>query len=391
MTRLLWIALLVCTTGVAQTTDDSKRASTNVPEAEYPRVHSDLRVTFQVKVPDAHKVQVRIWSDEKLYDMTRAEDGTWSVTIPPMVPGFHYYGLVIDGAEVNDPGSETFYGAGHLSSGIEIPEAGVDFYAIKDVPHGEIRQLRYYSEVTQSWRRAFVYTPPDYDINLKARYPVLLLLHGGGEDERGWVVQGRTDIIMDNLIAEKKTVPMIIVMDAMYAHKPGESAPPVTLPPGSPGTIHIAVPPTYSEVVTKDLIPTVDKRYRTLADRDHRAIAGLSMGAAYAMQVGLGNLDSFSYFGSFSGTVMRDLNVETSYGGVFKDGADFNKKCHLMFIAAGTAEQSRLEAARHAREELDKVGVKYVAFDSVGTAHEWLTWRRDLHEFAPLLFHESNH
>jgi enterochelin esterase-like enzyme len=391
MTRLLWIALLVCATCVAQTTDDYKRASTNVPEAEYPRVHSDLRVTFQVKVPDAHKVQVRIWSDEKLYDMTRAEDGTWSVTIPPLVPGFHYYGLVIDGVEVNDPGSETFYGAGHMSSGIEIPEAGVDFYEIKDVPHGEIRQLRYYSEVTRSWRRAFVYTPPNYDINVKARYPVLLLLHGGGEDERGWVVQGRTDIIMDNLIAEKTTVPMIVVIDTMYAHKPGESAPPITLPPGSLSTLHIVVPPTYSEVVTKDLIPTVDKHYRTVADRDHRAIAGLSMGAAYAMQVGLGNLESFSYFGSFSGTVMRDLSAEASYGGVLKNGAQFNKKCHLMFIAAGTAEQSRLDAARHAREELDKVGVKYVAFDSIGTAHEWLTWRRDLHEFAPLLFHAGNH
>jgi enterochelin esterase-like enzyme len=391
MTRLFWIALLVCATGMAQNADDSKRASTNVPEAEYPRVLPDLRVTFQVKIPDAHKVQVRIWNDEKLYDMTRAEDGTWSVTIPPQVPGFHYYGLVIDGAEVNDPGSETFYGAGRLSSGIEIPEAGVNFYEIKNVPHGEMRQVRYYSDVTQSWRRAFVYTPPDYDINLKARYPVLLLLHGGGEDERGWVVQGRTDIIMDNLIAEEKTVPMIVVIDTMYAHKPGESAPPVTLPPGPLTTIHIVIPPTYSEVVTKDLIPTIDKRYRTLADRDHRAIAGLSLGAAYAMQVGLGNLDSFSYFGSFSGTAMRDLNPETSYGGVLKNGAQFNRKCHLMFIAAGTAEQSRLDAARHAREELDKVGIKYVAFDSIGTAHEWLTWRRDLHEFAPLLFHDGNH
>jgi enterochelin esterase-like enzyme len=262
----------------------------------------------------------------------------------------------------------------------------VDFYDVKDVPHGEIRQFRYYSTVTQSWRRAFVYTPPDYDSNLKARYPVLLLLHGGGEDERGWAIQGRTDIILDNLIAEKKAVPMIVVIDNFYAHKPDEPAQRTTLPPGPLSTIHITASPTYGEVVIKDLLPAIDKRYRTRPDRDHRAIAGLSFGAAYAMQVGLSNLDSFSYFGSFSGTVMRDLDARTSYGGVFKNGAEFNKKCHLLFIAAGTAEQSRLDAARHARGELDKTGVKYVPFDSIGTAHEWLTWRRDLHEFAPRLF-----
>ena len=384
LTMLLLIAATLC---VAQTTDDSKPASTNVPSAEYPRVHSDLRVTFQLKAPDARKVQVRLGEN---YDMTRADDGTWSVTIPPQVPGFHYYDLVIDGVQANDPGSETFYGSGRLSSGIEIPEVGVDFYDIKDVPHGEVRQLRYYSKVTQSWRRAFVYTPPDYDTNIKARYPVFLLLHGGGEDERGWVVQGRTDIIMDNLIAEKKAVPMIVVIDNMYVHKPGESAPPVTLPPGPLSSIHITVPPTYGEVVTGDLLPALDGRYRTLTDRDHRAIAGLSLGAAYAMQVGMSHLDAFSYFGSFSGTVMRDLDAKSSYGGVLNNAAKFNKKCHLLFIAAGTAEQSRLDAARHARAELDALGVKYVPFDSTGTAHEWLTWRRDLHEFAPLLFQHAN-
>jgi enterochelin esterase-like enzyme len=257
---------------------------------------------------------------------------------------------------------------------------------VQNVAHGEIRQFRYYSKVTQSWRRTFVYTPPDYDTNLKARYPVLLLQHGGGEDERGWGVQGRTDIIMDNLIAEKKAVPMIVVMDNSYTHKPGENAPLLAPPQGSPGSFRIVVSPTFGEVVVQDQLPALDQHYRTLPDRDHRAIAGLSMGAAYAMQIGLGNLDSFSYFGSFSGTVMRDLDVKTSYGGVLSNAREFNRKCHLLFIAAGTAEQSRLDAARHARSELGKAGVNYVAFDSIGTAHEWLTWRRDLHEFAQRLF-----
>lgn len=379
----LWIVLLTCAATLAQPADDSIPASSNVTGAGYPRVHSDLRVTFQLKAPEAHKVQVRLGKD---YDMVRAEDGTWSVTVPSQVPGFHYYYLVVDGVAVNDPGSETFYGVGRQSSGIEIPEKGVDFYEVKNVPHGQMRQFRYYSKVTESWRRAFVYTPPDYDTNLKARFPVLLLQHGGGEDERGWVVQGRTDIIMDNLIAEKKAVPMIVVIDNSYARKPGESAPPLRPPAGPPGSFRIVVSPTFGEVVVKDLLPALDTRYRTLADREHRAIAGLSMGAAFAMQIGLGNLGTFSHFGSFSGTVMRDLDVKTSYGGVLNDAAAFNQKCRLLFIAAGTVEQSRLDAARHARAELDKVGVKYVAYDSAGTGHEWLTWRRSLSEFAQRLF-----
>ena len=376
--------LLLCAGAICIAQDASIPASTNVPGAEFPRINPDLSVAIRLKAPNANKVQVRLGGD---FDMVRGDGGTWSVTVPPQVPGFHYSYLVVDGVQVNDPASETFYGVGRESSGIEIPEKGVDFYQVKDTPHGEIRQFRYYSTVTQSWRRAFVYTPPDYDTNLKARYPVLLLQHGGGEDERGWVVQGRADIILDNLIAEKKAVPMIIVIDNSYAHRPGEPAAPQTPPPGAvPGSFRIVVSPTFGEVVIKDLLPALDKRYRTIRDRNHRAIAGLSMGAAFAMQIGLANLDTFSYFGSFSGTVMRDLDVNTSYGGVLSDGTAFNKRCNLMFIAAGTAEQSRLDAAKHAQAELDKVGIKYVAYESPGTAHEWLTWRRDLKEFAQLLF-----
>lgn len=376
--------LLLCAGAICIAQDASIPASTNVPGAEFPRINPDLSVAIRLKAPNANKVQVRLGGD---FDMVRGDGGTWSVTVPPQVPGFHYYYLVVDGVQVNDPASETFYGVGRESSGIEIPEKGVDFYQVKDTPHGEIRQFRYYSTVTQSWRRAFVYTPPDYDTNLKARYPVLLLQHGGGEDERGWVVQGRADIILDNLIAEKKAVPMIIVIDNSYAHRPGEPAAPQTPPHGAvPGSFRIVVSPTFGEVVIKDLLPALNKRYRTIRDRNHRAIAGLSMGAAFAMQIGLANLDTFSYFGSFSGTVMRDLDVNTSYGGVLSDGTAFNKRCNLMFIAAGTAEQSRLDAAKHAQAELDKVGIKYVAYESPGTAHEWLTWRRDLKEFAQLLF-----
>jgi enterochelin esterase-like enzyme len=385
MKHLVWVALLACATCIAQAPNEAKPASSNVPGAQYPRIHADLSVTFGLKAPEAQKVQVRLG---KTYDMTKDAGGFWTVTIPPQVPGFHYYSLVIDGVAVNDPGSETFYGTSRSSSGIDIPEAGVDFYQIKDVPHGEVRQFRYYSTVTQSWRRAFVYTPPDYDTNRSARYPVLLIQHGGGEDERGWVEQGRTDIILDNLIAAGKAVPMIVVSDNSYAYKPGESE--TQMPPANTftasGTAPILVSPTFGEVVVKDMLPALDKRYRTIPDRDHRAVAGLSMGAAFAMQIGLMHFDSFSSIGSFSGTVMRDLDVKTSYNGIFNNPEAFNKKCHLLFIAAGTVEKSRMDAAIHARTELGKIGVHYVAYDSIGTDHEWLTWRRDLNEFAQRLF-----
>jgi enterochelin esterase-like enzyme len=377
-------ALLTCGTCLAQTAAVGRPATTNVLNAEYPRVHADLGATFRLKAPDAKRVQVDIG---RPYDMVRGEDGTWSVTVPSQVPGFHYYSLIVDGVPVNDPGSETFYGAGRQMSGIEIPEAGVDFYDWKDVPHGDVRSVRYLSKYTGAWRRALVYTPPGYDADTRTRYPVLYLQHGGGEDERGWSTQGRMDAIMDNLIAEKRAVPMIVVMENSSMGKPGEAmpTPPRQLPDAS-RPVTIPVPATFGEVMKTDLIPLVDSRFRTLADREHRAIAGLSFGAAYALQIGLQNLDRFAWFGSFSGTVLVSLDARTSYGGVLADGAAFNSRARLMFIAAGTAEESRLKAAQHARDEFEKVGVKYVFYQSPGTAHEWLTWRRCLHEFAPRLF-----
>jgi enterochelin esterase family protein len=226
---------------------------------------------------------------------------------------------------------------------------------------------------------------------------MLLLQHGGGEDERDWATQGRTDNILDNLIAAKKAVPMIVVMDSSStARKPGEPAGRSPNAPGgamaggvmnlAPGTPRIDVSPTFGEVVVKDLLPAVDARYRTIPDRDHRAVAGLSLGAAFALQVGLTYLDKFSSIGSFSGTVMGGVDPKTSYDGAMSNGAEFNKKVKVFFIAAGTAEKSRHDAATHARKAFDEVGIKYVWYESPGTAHEWLTWRRDLNEFAPLLF-----
>jgi enterochelin esterase-like enzyme len=363
-------------------------ASTNVLNAEYPRVLPDRRVTFRLKAPGATKVQADIGQP---YDMVRADDGTWSVTVPPQVVGFHYYSLIVDGVAVNDPGSETFYGSGRQMSGIEIPEAGVDFADVKAVPHGEVRSVRYFSTYTNAWRRVYVYTPPEYDASPKTRYPVLYLQHGGGEDERGWVTQGRLDAIMDNLIAARAAVPMIVVMENSSLGKPGERMPtPPRTPPDPSRPMTIVVPPTFGEVVMRDLVPLIDGRYRTLPDREHRAIAGLSFGAAYALQIGLGHLESFAWLGSFSGSVLATLDVKTSYGGVLQNAADINARVRLLFIAAGSAEESRVKAAQHARAEFDRLGIRYVWYESPGTAHEWLTWRRDLREFAPRLFRPTS-
>ena len=236
----LWLAGLLALLAPPDPAQDpkpaeGKPASTNIRGAEYPRIHDDLRVTFRIKAPDAQKVEFGFF-DNKRYAATKGEDGFWTATTDPVVPGFHYYRMFIDGVQVNDPASQTFYGTGKDTSGIEVPEKGVDYYLPKDVPHGEVRERWYFSKTTQDWRRIFVYTPPGYDTDRETRYPVLYLQHGGGEDETGWPNQGRMSFILDNLIAAKKARPMIVVMEQGYARRPGEAAPPPAPPrPAAPG------------------------------------------------------------------------------------------------------------------------------------------------------------
>src|ERR1022692_403907 len=259
----------------AQVAGDSQPATSNVMNAQYPRISSDLGVMFRVTAPGAHAVQVQPGgSDNGLgkgpYDMVRDDKGVWTVTTPPAVPGFHYYWLLVDGFAANDPSSETYFGYGHQTSAVEVPEKGVDFYDAKDVPHGEVRVRWYRSKTTGMWRHAYVYTPPGYDSG-RTRYPVLYLQHGAGEDETGWTKQGRANLILDNLLAAGKATPMLVVMETGYAVKP--NAAPVAASAGPPRT-----PNAFEEVVIDDLIPMIDASYRTLADRDHRGMAGLSMG-----------------------------------------------------------------------------------------------------------------
>jgi enterochelin esterase-like enzyme len=376
MRPVMVVFTFVLASPMAAAQGDTRPASSNVRGAEYPRVHPDLRVTFRLKAPAARKVQVQPGgADNGLgkgpLDMARGGDGIWAVTTPPAVPGFHYYWLVVDGVAVNDPGSETYFGWGRQTSGVEVPETGADFYDVKAVPHGQVRAFWYHSKVTRAPRRAFVYCPPGYDKDARRRYPVLYLQHGAGEDERGWANQGRANFILDNLLAAGKAKPMLVVMDQGYAVKAGAK------PSAN----------AFEEVVLNDLVPAVDAEFRTLPDRDHRAVAGLSMGAGQALRIGLTNLDRFAYVGAFSGAG-RKFDVRTSFGGVFNDPAAFNKKARLLWIGAGTGEEAFHNAARAMHDSLDRAGVKSVFVEQKGTAHEWQTWRKALHDFAPRLFND---
>lgn len=287
--------------------------------------------------------------------MKKGDDGFWTLTSPiPIIPGFHYYAFLVDGVLMNDPGTDTFFGTGKPTSGIEIPEKGVDFFDIKDVPHGEIRSHWYKSTVTGKQRNVMVYTPPNYDADSTKRFPVLYLQHGGGEDETGWGKQGHMNFILDNLIAGKKAVPMIVVMEKGYATR-AEAA---TLPTG-PGRGDSGA---FEAVVIKDLIPMIDSTYRTLTDRDNRAIAGLSMGSGQAMQIGLSHLDKFSVIGAFSG--LRLLDTKTAFGGVFADPAEFDKKLNLLFLHSGTVglDEGIHKAAESLYDTLQKEGARMWCF-----------------------------
>ncbi len=392
----LAILALAASIGRAQAPEDSKPASTNVSGAQYPRVSSDGRVTFRVKAPDAQKLSILPLSGmpennginglgKGPYEMTKDSQGFWTVTTPPAVPGLHYYSVVIDGVEVDDPSSETFYGANHEMSMVEVPDPNADFYLPKDVPLGQVRIFWHFSKITGQWRRVFVYTPPGYDTHPQQRYPVLYLRHGGGEDETGWTKQGHVSFIMDNLIAAGKAKPMIVVMGSGYA----TSATPASNPQAGTGNPLRPSPEAGNalmDVTIKELIPAIDANFRTIADRDHRAMAGLSMGSIQTLSIGLHNLDTFSALGVFSRPPIDNFDVKTIYGGVMADSAAFNKKLHLFWWGAGTAEAGIYNSLKATRASFDMAGIQYTYVEYPSLAHEWQIWRRNLYDFAPKLF-----
>jgi enterochelin esterase family protein len=354
--------------------DDFRPCSTNIVGQQYPQVDSRRQVRFRIYAPKAQSIQV---FDT---DLVKGKDGYFTGITPPLDPGFHYYQITIDGVAVADPNGESFFGAGSFHSGIEIPEPGVDFYDNKDVPHGEIRSHWYKANSNGQNRQAYIYTPPDYDKDPAKRYPVLYLQHGAWEDRRAWPQQGRVNFILDNLIAEGKAVPMIVVMEDGGIAAIKRLAPAATRPGAGPPKLNM---PFTSQIIT-DVIPMVDSTYRTIPDRDHRAIAGLSLGGTQTYQITQANLDKFAYIGVFSAP-FGFPGVKTGYNGLLRKPEEFGNKVKVFFISMGSKEDSR--TGRAPAEQLKAAGIKHVIYyEAPGTAHEFQTWRKSLHEFAPLLF-----
>jgi enterochelin esterase-like enzyme len=367
------------TTQTSTNPENGVPASTNISGGKFPMILPDNRVYFNILAPEAHNMQIDLG---KKYDMVMNGEGFWEVTTEPIVEGFHYYSLLIDGVAVCDPSSQTFYGMGRMASGIEIPEKDVNYYLPADVPHGQVRSKNYYSDITNSWRRAFVYTPPAYDEDQHKRYPVLYLQHGGGEDETGWPTQGKVDFILDNLIASGKAEPMIVVMDKGYAVNP--EAPKVDQS-GFAGMLANAFP----DVMINEIIPMIDRDFRTIPDRRHRAMAGLSMGGFQTFQITLANLDKFAFIGGFSGSgfLRPEVAITDMYDGAWSDVDAFNKKAEIVYLSIGTHEPERMyQSVNNFHKELEKARIKHIYYESPGTSHEWLTWRRSLYQFAAMIF-----
>ena len=382
-------------------TEDFKPASSNQDNKQYPMVNSQRMVRAQISAPNATSVKLDISGTK--YAMVKDANGVWTGTSAPQDEGFHYYQLEIDGASVPDPGSLYYYGASRWGSGIEIPSADQDFWQVKNVPQGSMSEVFYWSTYTEKMRRCHVYLPYEYFTNPTKKFPVLYLQHGMGENEYGWAEQGHTAQILDNLIAQGKAVPCIIVMDnGLNTSRPGQQGgfggfggprpqgagqggPQGPRPQGAPGQGGPrrggfggfgGFSEGFKNVLFNDIIPMVEKNYRVIADPQHRAYAGLSMGGMQAREITLANPEKFAYVGSFSSGAWNVDQVKNSEG--------FAKNVKLLFMSGGGKENMGcVEAAKNIKEQL---GVNAVGYESPGTAHEWHTWRRSLFEFAQLIF-----
>ena len=355
---------------------DAVIAETTIPGNEFPKVDKEHRAYFSISAPEARKVIVDICG--KKYDMQPDGKGNWMAVTDPLVPGFHYYFMEINGVRFVDPATETFFGCNRQSGGIEIPEGdeGNYYRPQQGVPQGQVRSLYYFAKSTNEWRHAMVYTPADYEKG-KKKYPVLYLQHGMGEDETGWSKQGHMQHIMDNLIAKGDAVPMIVVMESGDIKAPFKG--------GDNRQGFSTYGNSFYEVMMNDLIPTIDAKFRTLTDRDHRAMAGLSWGGHQTFDVVLNHLDKFAWMGTFSGAIFG-LDVKTAYNGIFTRPDEFNKKIHYLFMMSGTEGMDKMFNTKKTVDELNAQGIKAVYYESTGTDHEWLTWRRGLKEFVPKLF-----
>lgn len=368
LTLLLSVMLItgdLCTgqTEKQQIKEDFKPSTLNQPGQEYPQVNSQGYARFRIVAPEARSVVVSLGlgGTRGGTPLTKADDGSWTgTTAGPLEEGFHYYHLTVDGGVFNDPGTLNFYGSVRWESGIEIPAHDQDFYALKDVPHGRVQQILFPSASTSTSRRAFVYTPPDYDREKKRRYPVLYLQHGWGEDETAWTSQGHANLIMDNLIAAGGTKPFIIVMTYGMTNEVKRG-----------GLRNFDVTP-FQTVLVDELIPYIDANFRTLADQPDRAMAGLSMGGMETKTITLARPDVFSHYALLSGGIYAPEDIRDK------------SKVSLIFLSCGSFENPT--GITNAATAMKEAGINAVSYVSENTRHEFQTWRRSLFELAPLLF-----
>ena len=355
---------------------DAFIAETTIPGNEFPKIDKEGRAYFRIAAPDARKVIVDICG--KKYDMQPDGKGNFMAVSDPLVPGFHYYFMNINGVNFIDPATETFFGCNREAGGIEIPEGSEGNYyrPQQGIAHGQVRSIYYYANSSNEWRHAMVYTPAEYEKG-KKKYPVLYLQHGMGEDETGWSKQGRMQHIMDNLIASGEAVPMIVVMES------GDIKAPFGGGDNRQGRSEYGN--SFYKVMLNDLIPYIDSNFRTLTDRDHRAMAGLSWGGHQTFDVVLNNMDKFSYIGTFSGAIFG-LDVNTAYDGIFTRADEFNKKIHYFFMMSGTEGMDKMFQTEKTVNDLKSLGINAHYYESTGTDHEWLTWRRGFRQFVPHLF-----
>ena len=378
-------ALAALTSGIcsAQVAEDFKVTPTTQQGKQYPQVNSERKVRVSIPAREAQRVQLDIGGVK--YDLKKDTSGVWIGESAPQDEGFHYYQLNIDGASVPDPGSLYFFGASRWGSGIEVPSKDQDFFAMKNVPHGQLRENQYFSKTSNSVRRVYIYTPPGYDNNSK-KYPVLYLQHGMGENETGWGNQGHANLIMDNLIAEGKATPFIIVMENSavdLSGMPRRPRPGSTPGQGAPGpsmnSFNFAG--QFERILIDDLIPYVESNFRVIADQKHRGMAGLSMGGMQTRSIVKTNPDKFSYVGLFSSGTFSPTEI--------KDIEVFKKTGKLVFMSFGGRESAGAAQIGAVAEEWNTIGIKGVSYVSPETAHEWHSWRRSLYEFAPLLFKDK--
>ena len=351
---------------------------TNINRSGYPRVLADNSVMFRVNAPQAQLVQIDLGGTK--YDMQKTDGGVWTVTTKPQAPGFHYYSLVVDGVSVADPASQTYFGCSRWSSAIEIVESGMDDFEVQDVPHGEVRIVHYFSQVEGAWRPLIVYTPAGYDEGTK-EYPVVYIQHGGGEDHRGWMEQGRTAQIMDNLIANGRAVPMIVVSaNSNVLSRNG----------GMGGGYSWQGMQTFRGELIENVIPFVEKAFRVKKDRKSRAMCGLSMGGGQSFYIGLRDPEVFANVGVFSTGMFggiqgaSNFDLEKEVPGILTDTKTFNQQFDVFFLTCGE-QDPRIEYTRNIVKKMQEGGIG-VKFNPYTGDHECQVWRKSLHEFAQYLF-----